>query len=79
MQLAELGMHGGTAQRAFKLKGEDVRHGDPITAEMLEGLSPRHIRALEGSGLVKYFNKASDDSSMPVKSKRKKKSKKEKH
>lgn len=74
-------MHGGTAQRAFKLKGEDVRHGDPITAEMLEGLSPRHIRALEGSGLVKYFNKASGDAPIlakkPKKSKRMKKPKKE--
>ena len=58
--LAELGAHGGTALRAFKLNGQEIRRGDDVTAEMLDGLSPRQIRSFAGSGLVKYFTKASD-------------------
>lgn len=68
----ELGMHGGTALKAFKLKGETIRRGDSVTAEMLEGLSPRQIRSFEGAGLVKYFTKASDEPKKTAKPKRKK-------
>lgn len=69
----ELGMHGGTALKAFKLKGEAIRRGDSITAEMLNGLSPRQIRSFEGAGLVKYFTKASDETQVLVKPKLKRK------
>jgi len=62
----ELGTYGGVAKRAFKLKGEDVTAGDPVTAEMLDGLSPRHVRALEGSGLVTYYNKAAGEATKKV-------------
>lgn len=71
----ELGMHGGTALKAFKLNGEEIRRGDNITAEMLEGLSPRQIRSFEGAGLVKYFTQAAKTERVTVKSKRRRKKK----
>jgi len=58
MANAELGVYGGVARRAFKLKGEDVKVGDPVTAAMLEGLSPRHLKSLGNAGYVTYYNQA---------------------
>lgn len=72
----ELGMHGGTALKAFKLNGEEIRRGDNITAEMLEGLSLRQIRSFEGAGLIKYFTQATKtEQRVTVKSNRRRKKK----
>ena len=57
--VTELGAYGGVARRAFKLKDVDVKAGDPVTVEMLEGLSLRHIKSLGGSGFVEFYNQAS--------------------
>ena len=56
--MTELGAYGGVARRAFKLKDVGVKAGDPVTVEMLEGLSLRHIKSLGGSGLVEFYNQA---------------------
>lgn len=52
-----LGEHGGEVTRKVTLFGKDYKVGEKLSPELLEKVSLRHRRALDGAGLVKYYSK----------------------
>jgi hypothetical protein len=66
---AQIGRHGGQALRRFTLFGESYKFGDEIGPEVFEKLDFRHLDALKGQGIIKFYDNAptpAEPAPMPV-------------